>query len=189
EKAKKLLEEAAWEVGREGNRVKDGQRLTLTVNDALPQRRSLERDTHVAQQLRKIGVELEILRANAGTHAKAIQDAGQVQIYHSMVGRADMDVIKSQYYSTNRNTLLNRYSETGEVIDPKLEELLEAVASEPNHEQRIEASQAVQLYLAKNAYVIPFFEEPQVFGTQANVHGFHTESVGRPTFYGVWLEQ
>src|SRR5699024_40551 len=181
--------EAGWTVGSDGIRVKDGQRLTLTVNEALPQPRSFDLDTLVAQQLREIGVELEILRADAGTYAEAIQDADQVQIYHSMVGRADMDVIKSQYYSTNRNTLLNRNPETGEVTDPKLEELLEAVASEPDHDQRIEASQAVQTYLAENAYVIPFFEEPQVFGTQEGVHGFGTESVGRPTFYGVWLDQ
>lgn len=188
-KAKQLLADAGWQVGPDGIRVKDGQRLTLTVNEALPQPRSFELDTLVAQQLRKIGVELEILRADAGTYAQAIQDADQVQIYHSMVGRADMDVIKSQYYSTNRNTLLNRNPETGEIVDPKLEELLEAVASEPDHQQRIEASQAVQTYLAKNAYVIPFFEEPQVFGIQDGVHGFYTESVGRPTFYGVWLDQ
>lgn len=189
DKAKELLDEAGWQVGSDGIRVKDGQRLTLTVNEALPQPRSFDLDTLVAQQLRKIGVELEILRADAGTYAEAIQDSDQVQIYHSMVGRADMDVIKSQYYSTNRNTLLNRNTETDEITDPELEQLLEAVASEPDHEQRIEASQAVQTYLAKNAYVIPFFEEPQVFGTQQGVHGFYTESVGRPTFYGVWLDQ
>src|SRR5699024_10317407 len=174
--------EAGWTVGSDGIRVKDGQRLTLTVNEALPQPRSFDLDTLVAQQLREIGVELEILRADAGTYAAAIQDADQVQIYHSMVGRADMDVIKSQLYSTNRNTLLNRSPETGEITDPELEGLLEAVASEPNHEERIAASQAVQTYVAENAYVIPLFEEPQVFGSQPDVHGVGAESVGRPSF-------
>lgn len=189
DKAEDLLEEAGWEEGSDGIRVKDGRRLALTVNEALPQPRSFEVDTQVAQQLREIGVELEILRADAGTYAQAIQDPDQVQIFHSMVGRADMDVIKSEYYSTNRNALLNRNPGTGEIADPKLEELLEEVASEPDHEQRVEASQAVQEYLAENAYVIPFFEEPQVFGIQDGVHGFAAESVGRPSFYGVWVEQ
>src|SRR5699024_11509328 len=92
-------------------------------------------------------------------------------------GRRAMDVIKTQYYSTNRNTLLNRNTETDEITDPELEQLLEAVASEPDHEQRIQASQAVQTYLAKNAYVIPFFEEPQVFGTQQGRSEEHTSEL------------
>src|SRR5690625_1822861 len=74
DKAKELLDEAGWQVGSDGIRVKDGQRLTLTVNEALPQPRSFDLDTLVAQQLRKIGVELEILRADAGTSAPAIPD-------------------------------------------------------------------------------------------------------------------
>lgn len=187
--AEELLDEAGWEVGPDGIRVKDGQSLTLTVNEALPQPRSFEVETLISQQLREIGVDLQILRADAGTYAEAIQDADQVQLYHSMVGRADMDVIKSQLYSTNRNTLLNRDPVTNEITDPELEDLLEAVASEPNHEDRIAASQAVQTYVAENAYVIPLFEEPQVFGSQPDVHGVAAESVGRPTFYGVWLDR
>ncbi len=188
-RAEQLLDEAGWEVGPDGIRVKDGQVLTLTVNEALPQPRSFEVVTQISQQLREIGVDLQILRADAGTYAEAIQDADQVQIYHSMVGRADMDVIKSQFYSTNRNTLLNRDPQTDQITDPELEGLLEAVASEPEHEARIAASQAVQTYLAENAYVIPLFEEPQVFGAQPDIRGVAAESVGRPTFYGMWLDR
>ncbi|WP_235912364.1 TIGR04028 family ABC transporter substrate-binding protein [Ruania zhangjianzhongii] len=189
ERAAELLDEAGWEVGPDGIRVKDGEPLTITVNEALPQPRSFDVVTQISQQLREIGVDLQILRADAGTYAQAIQDPDQVQIYHSMVGRADMDVIKSQLYSANRNSLLNRDPETDEITDPELETLLEAVAAEPNHEDRIAASQAVQVYVAENAYVIPLFEEPQVFGAQPDTHGFGTESVGRPSFYGVWLDR
>lgn len=189
ERAAELLDEAGWELGPDGIRVKDGEPLTITVNEALPQPRSFEVVTQISQQLRELGVDLQILRADAGTYAEAIQDPDQVQIYHSMVGRADMDVIKSQLYSTNRNTLLNRDPATSEITDPELEELLAVVASEPNHEERIAASQAVQVYVAENAYVIPLFEEPQVFGSQPDVHGVGTESVGRPSFYEVWLDR
>ena len=44
-----------------------------------------------------------------------------------------------------------------------------------------------QRYLAENAYILPIFEEPQVFGLTSKVHGFETESVGRPSFYSTWL--
>ncbi|MGO3886132.1 MAG: TIGR04028 family ABC transporter substrate-binding protein, partial [Mycetocola sp.] len=145
--------------------------------------------TLISQQLKKIGVDFQILKADAGTYAEAILDADQVQVYHSMVGRADLDVIKSQYYSSNRNTLLNWDSSDDSIGDTKLEELLAAVASEPDAEKRIAASQAVQSYLVEQAYVIPLFEEPQVYGARNGVHGLGFESVARPSFAQTWIQQ
>ena len=104
-----------------------------------------------------------------------------------MVGRADFDVLKSQYFSKNRNTLLNFSKADGSVGDPELDTLLQAIASEPTTDERTAASAAAQQYLAENAYILPIFEEPQVFGLTAKVHGFATESVGRPSFYATWL--
>ena len=188
ETARDLLQEAGWEEGADGIREKDGERLTLVVNEAAPQPRSFDVVTLLSQQLREVGIDLEVLRADAGTYAEAIKDPNRVQIFHSMVGRTDLDVIKSQFYSENRNVLLNRDPATGEITDPELEELLEAVASEADGEARVENSHAVQEYLTDNTYVLPLFEEPQVFGVNPGVDGFDTESVGRPSFYGVSLE-
>src|SRR5699024_6942462 len=99
EKARELLEEAGWEEGADGIRRKDGEKLTLVVNEAAPQPRSFDVVTLLGQQLREVGMDLEVLRADAGTFAEAIKDPNRVQIYHSMVGRTDLDVIKSQFHS------------------------------------------------------------------------------------------
>ncbi|WP_342384260.1 TIGR04028 family ABC transporter substrate-binding protein [Agrococcus sp. KRD186] len=187
ERARALLDEAGWEVGDDGIRVRDGERLHLVVNEALPQPRSRDVITLVAQQLREVGVELELFQGDQAAQTAAAADIEQIQIYHSMVGRADYDVIKSQYSIENRDTLRNA-DESGEPIDAELESLLREVASAPAAEQRTAAAAAVQAHLTEHAYVLPFFEEPQVYGLQPVVHGFGTESVGRPTFSGVWLE-
>lgn len=181
EKAQELLDEAGWEPGSDGIREKDGQRLSLTVYEAKPQPLSKQTLELIAQQLKKIGVELNVKSADAGTYAEDIQDPLKTPLYHSMVGRADLDVIKSQYHTQNRDTLLSD--------DAELDRLLEVVASEPDPAERVEASQAVQDYLAEQAYVIPLFEEPQVYGTAPYVHGVEFESVGRPLFYDVWLDE
>ncbi len=47
----------------------------------------------------------------------------------------------------------------------------------------------MQEYLLDNYYVIPLFEEPQVFGVLPTVQGFGTESIGRPSFYNTWVQQ
>jgi peptide/nickel transport system substrate-binding protein len=110
-------------------------------------------------------------------------------VYHSMVGRADYDVLKSQYSSTNRNVLLNRDPSDGSIADPELDALLTAIASAPTTEGRQAASEAAQQHIADQAYVLPLFEEPQVYGLRGDVQGFATESVGRPAFAGAWLDR
>ncbi|RZU66074.1 peptide/nickel transport system substrate-binding protein [Microterricola gilva] len=180
-KSAKLLDEAGWTEGADGIREKDGTRLSLDVYEAKPQPLSKQTLELVSQQLKTIGVELNVKAADAGSYAEDIKDPLKTPLYHSMVGRADLDVIKSQFHTKNRNVLLSN--------DTKLDALLEAVASEPDPAKRLEADAAVQDYLAEQAYVIPLFEEPQVYGAADYVEGVEFESVGRPSFYDVWLNK
>ena len=145
--------------------------------------------TIIQEQLAKIGIEVKLFPGDMAAQTAASLDQNTVQVYHSMVGRADFDVLKSQYFSKNRNTLLNRNPADNSVADPKLDELLAKIASVPTTQERADASKAAQLYLADNAYILPIFEEPQVFGLRSDVEGFHTESVGRPSFYSTWLNR
>lgn len=187
-KAQALLDEAGWVVGSDGIREKDGKKLELTFNEALPQPRSKDVVTLVQDQLSAIGVGVDIISGDQVAQDTAKQDIDTVQVYHSMVGRADFDVLKSQYYSTNRNSLLNLNGATGELYDPELDELLDRIASVSTVEERQAASAAAQQHLAEQAYVLPFFEESQVFGLTDRVQGFTTESIGRPSFYDVSLK-
>ncbi|GLJ63629.1 ABC transporter substrate-binding protein [Microbacterium laevaniformans] len=186
-KAASLLDAAGWTLGSDGIRAKDGEKLTLSFNEALPQPRSKEVVTLIQEQLGKLGIQVSLFAGDMAAQTKASTDQSVIQVYHSMVGRADFDVLKSQYFSKNRNTLLNLNPADGSIGDPQLDTLLQAIASEPTTAERQAASEAAQTYLAENAYILPIFEEPQVFGLTAKVQGFATESVGRPTFSSTWL--
>lgn len=189
DRAVELLDNAGWAPGSDGVREKDGVRLSLAFNEALPQPRSREVVTLIQDQLAEIGVEVELEPGDMAAQTAATNEIGKLQVYHSMVGRADFDVIKSQYYSKNRNTLHNGHPADGSVGDQELDDLLLAVASSPTTEGREQASAAAQQRLAEQAYILPIFEEPQVFGYTDAVQGFHTESIGRPSFYSTWLAQ
>lgn len=186
ELAVSLLDEAGWTAGADGLRAKDGQPLTLTFNEALPQPRSREVVTLIQEQLATLGIDVRLNPGDQAAQDAARAEPGTIQVYHSMVGRADFDVLKSQYASDNRNVLLNLELDES-VGDPELDELLAAVASTPGDEGRADASAAAQAHLAEQAYILPLFEEPQVFGYTDAVQGFATESVGRPSFYDTWL--
>lgn len=185
--AARLLDEAGWTLNSDGVREKDGETLSLTFNEALPQPRSKEVVTLIQEQLAKLGVTVSLFAGDQAAQTAASADPSTIQVYHSMVGRADFDVLKSQYFSTNRNTLLNLDVADGTVGDEELDTLLTAIASEPTTDARQAASAAAQKHLAENAYILPIFEEPQVFGLAATVQGFSTESVGRPSFHSTWL--
>lgn len=174
-----LLDEAGWVAGADGLRAKDGKVLALDVYESLAQPQSKATLELISQQLGEIGAKLNIKPQDAGSYATDIKDASKTAIFHSMVGRADQDVIKSQYHTENRDTLLS--------TDAKLDTLLEAIASEPNTAKRNANVAAAQDYLIDQAYVIPLYEEPQVFGTADYVRGFGFEAVGRPSFYDTWL--
>lgn len=182
-RAAALLAEAGWEKGADGILEQGGERLSLTFNEAMPQPRSKDVITLVQEQLGELGIEVHLFSGDYAAQTAASLDADTIQVYHSMVGRADYDVLKSQFFSTNRNTLLNYDTAAETSADAELESLLAEIASAPTAEARAAASAAAQRHLAEQAYVLPLFEEPQVYGLSGQVSGFFTESVGRPSFY------
>ncbi|OFP29452.1 ABC transporter substrate-binding protein [Corynebacterium sp. HMSC068G04] len=187
EESKRLLDEAGWEPGPDGIRVKDGQRLVLRTNTALPQPRSKEVMTMVQDQLGELGIGIQVNAGDQATQNADAKDINKVQIYHSMVGRADYDVITSLYGINNRDAFLNQDAE-GNPIDEHLQELLDAVLDTPDKEGRINATEEVQDYLTEQAYVLPLFEEPVVYAVRPGITGFSPESVARPWFYEVSID-
>ncbi|MGW5685974.1 TIGR04028 family ABC transporter substrate-binding protein [Nonomuraea sp. NPDC003754] len=176
--ANALLDSAGWKRGADGVREKDGVKLQLGVFVSLPQPLSKQTLELVAQQWAKLGVKLEVRPGDAGTLAVDIKNAEKTAVSHSMVGRADQDVIKSQFHSENRDVILSQ--------DKQLDRLLEEESALAVPGERDKKVAEIQRYLVEQAYAIPLFEEPQVYGGAPNVHGVAFEAVGRPSFYSVW---
>ncbi|MFI6787709.1 TIGR04028 family ABC transporter substrate-binding protein [Nonomuraea sp. NPDC050383] len=176
--AAKLLDEAGWAKGADGVREKDGRKLQLGVFVSGPQPLSKQTLELVGQQWAKLGVKLEIRPADAGTQAVDIKNAEKTAIAHSMVGRADQDVIKSHFHTKNRDVILSN--------DKTLDRLLEEESALADVAKRNAKVAEIQRYVIDQAYAIPLFEEPQVYGVAPNVHGVAFEAVARPSFYSVW---
>lgn len=190
ERAAQLLDDAGWTPGGDGIRVKDGERLSLTINEAVPQPRSREVITMIQEQLRGLGIEIHLNPGDQATQNADSLDYNNIPIRHTMVGRADYDVLKSHLYSDNRNEILNYTVEDGEddIADPYLEELLLEIASSADEEDRARATAQAQDYITEQAYMLPLFEEPVVYGLQPHVKGFDPETIGRASFYETYIE-
>ena len=190
--AARLLDEAGWKTGPDGVRQKEGQSLTLTAYESLPQPQNKETLQLVAQQWAKVGVKLNVLAGDAGSKTLDNLDPAKTAVYPTMVGRADPDVLKSQYYPTVRNVLLQKGGASDKVQhfeDTHLNGLLNGIASAISQDKRIALVNEVQQYLIDKAYVIPIFEEPQVYAGAPSTKGLGFEAVGRPSFYTTWLDK
>jgi peptide/nickel transport system substrate-binding protein len=190
--SKKLLDEAGWKPGSDGIREKDGKKLALTIYESLPQPQNKEVLQLVAQQWRQVGVALAVKAGDAGSRVLENLDPLKTPLVVSEVGRADPDVVKSQFYPTNRDALLQKGGSSDKVQnfrDDKLNTLLLSISSEVDPAKRLAVTGDAQRYLLDQAYVIPIFEEPQVFAGAPWLKGVNFEAVGRPSFYGAWLEK
>lgn len=192
ELAASLLAEAGWVLNGAGWREKDGRVLEFTAYESPPQPQNRATLQLIAQQWARLGVTLNVLAGDSGTRVQDNLDPQRTAVSPAMVGRADPDVIKSQYHYENRNVLLQLGGVSDRVQnfrDDELNGLLEAIAAETDPEQRLELVAEVQRYVIDQAYAIPIFEEPQVFGGAPHLHGIRFEAVGRPYFYTAWLDR
>lgn len=189
--ANRLLDEAGWKKGSDGLREKEGKKLLLNVYESLPQPQNKAVLQLVSQQWGKVGARLNILAGDAGSRVADNLDPQKTPATVVEVGRADPDVIKSQFYPTNRDALLQQggSGKNSQFSDDKLNALLLGIASEVDAQKRLQIAGEAQNYLLDQAYVIPFFEEPQVFAGAPYLKGVSFEAVGRPSFYGAWLEK
>lgn len=189
--ANRLLDEAGWKKAGNGVREKEGQPLSLTVYESLPQPQNKEVLQLVAQQWKQVGVQLNVRAGDAGSKVQDSLDPAKTPVNVVEVGRADPDVIKSQFHPLNRDGLLQKggLSQKTDFSDAKLNALLESISSEVDGPKRLAVAGDTQRYLIENAYVIPVFEEPQVFAGAPWLKGLSFEAVGRPAFYGAWLEK
>src|SRR5699024_4570452 len=146
ERAAQLLDDAGWELDSDGVRVKDGKRLSITAKLAMPQPRSRDVITTIQEQLSNTGIELHLNSGDQATQDADSKDPNKIQVDHTMVGRADYDVIKSHYSVDNRDSFINQ-DDNGNVLDQHLEDLLSNVVSTAGDEGRAEAAAAVQDYV------------------------------------------
>lgn len=188
QRARELLDAAGWLPGPDGIRTKEGQRLSLTFNEAVPQPRSKQMVTKVQEMLREIGVEVNLHPGDRAAQQAAMKNQEVIQVRHSMVGRASLDVLPNWVDGQGRNSLLNEATD-GSLGDPALQEKVDAFYALSDDEARRQAVGELQDYLSEQAYVLPIFEEPQVYGLQPRVEGFATEAIGRPSFYAVTLKE
>ncbi|WP_216908454.1 ABC transporter substrate-binding protein [Nocardia noduli] len=183
-RAESLLEQAGWKKGADGIRVKDGKRLRLEIWVAPYYQVSQPVLELLQSQWKKAGVELNI-HSTSLTEYEATQTArpDEWALVQGQTSRAEPDVLRTAFDSAGTNEL------HATTPDEKLNELVRAQAFSFDPAARAKAVQAIEDHLFAEGYVIPLYDETQVFGLASNVHGFGTESTARTWLYDTWISE
>ncbi len=183
-KADALLDADGWKKGADGIRTKNGARLHFDIWVAPYYQVSQSVLELLQSQWKKAGVELTIHSASQ-TEYEAAEGAHRPDwgLVQGQTSRAEPDVLRTGFDSSAANEL----DET--TPDQKLNDLVRAQAFEFDPAARAKDVRAIEDYVFSQGYVIPLYDETQVFGLASSVHGFATESTARSWLYDTWLSK
>lgn len=186
DKAKQLLDEAGWtETDAEGYRVKNGQRISLTIYPVAYIQNSEAELLQIAQQYKELGIEVLVKKIDANQQTAAIADpAISAQITLGSVPQ----VTGPLYNGFHSGTQDTWFTSNGANVDAELDSLLDALAAAGDEEAYDAAVADVQRYLIEQAYVIPLEINLLTFGADpATIQGVEFDAYGRPFFYDASL--
>ena len=180
EEANALFDELGWKKDSDGLRKKDGETLTLrVVNDAVNREKRQDIILMVKEQLKVVGVEVEIETTSeplAVLHQPDAYDA----YGNSRVG-IDPDDLRMFYHSEKT------YDKGGANIawynGPELDELLEQGEVEIDPTKRANLYKEAQQILVNEVVSIPIYLLPYTIATSSDVQGIKFDSIGYPLFY------
>lgn len=189
EAAAALLEADGWIAGADGIRVKDGERLSLSVTswDWEYIKDSL---TLVKEQLAEIGIELNITLNNSWSTEWA---EGKYDLLLRMVTNSDADILRQEFSNEKALTGPGRYYTDSSVYLPEgvdLESVLQAQLTEPDHDKRLEYIEQAQQIVLENAFRIPIVENTFLNGIAAassEVHGQRYNTFSELVLYDLWV--
>lgn len=172
-----LLEEAGWtEIGSDGIRVKDGQRLSLTFPGADTRDETLI----IQDQFRQVGIELVIDPPLAAEANEALL-SGRYDLGYWTHSFPDPDDLRANYGFTtgsNRSFL----TESNE-----LDQLLQQQRVVLDRAERQGLIDRIARILVEDAYTLPILQDVDVWATSPRVHGLKANGVDQ-LLYDVWLE-
>lgn len=181
-KAKQLLDSAGWVEGADGIREKDGERLTLTIEEASPNREKRNDVAAVVQnQLKEIGIEVKV---NISTDMANKVFLGTEH---------DFDLAGNSFQRTDDTSPLKQfYRHTDSIFtgidNPSLNEWLDQALVELDQDKRDELLKQVQQEIIDQAYVIPIYNFPYTAAATNKVQNLSFFGGAKPNYVDVYLQ-
>lgn len=175
-----VLENAGWNTGEDGIRVKDGQRLALDVvyiNSVVSNQTVLEL---VQQQLKEVGIDLELRPLSVADYLEAVKSP-ELAFSFGNFTRPELDVLSTTFGGADTNP--------ARFADDELTELFTQLQRETDPAQRNAVGDDIQSLIVDKAYGVPVYQLAQVAATSADLHDVSFDSSSRLFLYDAWLSR
>ena len=176
EAARNLLEEAGWELGGDGVRVRDGERLSIlvNVNADIPEYGDLAQILQA--QLGDIGMEVELLR-QARSPWFATNETGDYNLVPMGIWRTDPHMLSLLYRTDGSTFAWSHYS------NPEFDELVDEGARTVDAERRLEIYREAQEIVMGDALTLPLWDQLNLLGVQADIDGIVFDENAFPRYH------
>ena len=161
EKATEYLEKAGWiQIGADGIRIKDGQRLSIKLLYLAPPDK--ERIMILVEEAAKAGIEIKPDTYDTNTAFKFAQDKKHEMIWHGWSARSSLQgpTYYGSYHSSsagksNNNNFCN-------FADPEIDRLIETYRNSLDINERKKLAQEIQLRICDACCAVPTYYTPFV---------------------------
>ncbi|MEU8894306.1 ABC transporter substrate-binding protein [Nocardia sp. NPDC048505] len=178
-KARTLLDQAGWQPGADGIRVRDGERLSFGVVFSQVFAGNKAIIELVQQQLRQVGVDLRLDLVSL-PESTARQNAKDYDAYYYNTTRADGDILRNSFTVEGRNLSVRERI-------PALDDVLENQLSAGDTAARLALIRTAQERILDNGLWIPTVELSQAIGAAGTVQDLKFEASARLQFFDTWL--
>ncbi|UNX55663.1 ABC transporter family substrate-binding protein [Georgenia sp. TF02-10] len=163
------LEEAGWVLNEStGIREKDGQPLTVkfAVLTGVP---VSENEGQLAQaQLKEVGINLELQQVAIDDFSRTLDEGDFEIIGFSWIGTpypmANLDQIYGDPATNSSNY--------AKLNNPELNELFDQIATETDHDRRIELANEADTMIWESVHTLPLYQRPDIAATVSNLANF-----------------
>ncbi|MFK8081595.1 MAG: ABC transporter family substrate-binding protein [Granulosicoccus sp.] len=180
DKARALLDEQGWNVGDDGIREKDGQKLIVRFSQLATVKASENEAIQAQSMLREIGIQLDIVTVPVARFGPTLTGHEFEIIAFSWVGTPYPFSGIKQIYGSNSE------SNFAQLSLPEVDELAAKIATETDQQQRIALANQADRIIWENVHTLPLYQRPELIATRrdlANYGAFglssaHWENIG-----------
>lgn len=164
ETAEQLLDDAGWEMGDDGYRERDGERLEIVYLTLTGARSTAE---IVEPMLRDVGIDVEILVQDNPMQQNTAQD-GEHNLVWTQWGGTDPSALAGRYHSENIGDGWNfvHYD------NPELDELFAEGELETDLQAREDIYHEIQMILMEDATIVPLHNAAILWNYREGISGW-----------------
>lgn len=185
--AESLLDQAGFVKGPDGVRVRDGLRLALTLHPNPYLATSKAVDELVAQQLRRLGFEVNIQAFDVVTYTQRVKIKNEaVPAYEITRSFIDAGTVGGVLTDANKGEDWFNLGQS----DTRLVELATGIAGASDPAARDEQLDELQGYVLDQAYFVPLTQIAQrLYLLSPRVQGVAYNGIAYANFYPAWVER